>query len=245
MQLDAERVSSDLVNSTKEIPTTTSFSPTMSGEQVVEKLDSLYPKIKTHLDHRGPFQLLVATILSAQCTDVQVNKVTPKLFGKFPDAVSMSEAKISILERLVKSTGFYHVKAKRIKEISKKIIDDHAGKVPQTMEELLTLPGIGRKTANIVLSAGYGRIEGIAVDTHVFRLSRRIGLSDSRTPEKVELDLKRITPREIWPRLSMLLIFHGRTVCFARSPRCTKCPLSAQCLYYNTVVLNHKENSHN
>ncbi len=237
MQLEAERVSRDSTDSTKEKSRTLTFSPIMSGDQVVEKLDSLYPKIKTHLDHRGPFQLLVATILSAQCTDVQVNKVTPKLFEKFPDAASMSEAKISILERLVKSTGFYHVKAKRIKEISKKIIKGYGGKVPQTMEELLTFPGIGRKTGNIVLSAGYGKIEGIAVDTHVYRLSRRIGLSDSKTPEKIEIDLMRITPKELWPRLSMLLIFHGRRVCFARSPQCAKCPLSKKCLYYNSVVL--------
>jgi endonuclease-3 len=217
------------------------FSPTMSGDEVVEKLDSLYPKVKTHLDHRGPFQLLIATILSAQCTDVQVNKVTPKLFAKFPDATRMSKAPISTLEHLVKSTGFYHVKAKRIKEISKKIMCDHGGKVPQTMEELLTLPGIGRKTANIVLSAGYGKTEGIAVDTHVFRLSRRIGLSESPTPEKIEIDLMRITSRELWPRLSMLLIFHGRQVCVARSPECASCPLTAQCLYYNTVISKQEQ----
>lgn len=216
------------------------FSPAMNGTEVVEKLDSLYPKIKTPLDHSDSFQLLIATILSAQCTDVQVNKVTPKLFERFPDAASMSKAPISALESLIKSTGFYHVKAKRIKEISKKIVSDHGGNVPETMEELLTLPGIGRKTANIVLSAGFGKIEGIAVDTHVFRLSRRIGLSVATTPEKIELDLMRMTPKRLWPRLSMLLIFHGRQVCFARSPLCSKCPLTSHCLFYKTVVSKQK-----
>jgi endonuclease-3 len=211
------------------------FAPTMSGKEVVEALDNLYPKIKTHLSHSDPFQLLVATVLSAQSTDVQVNKVTPKLFEKFPDPPSMSKGTIRELERLVKSTGFFHVKARRIKEISKRLLKNFNGKVPDSMEELLTVPGIGRKTANIVLSAGYGKIEGIAVDTHVFRLSRRIGLSQSPTPEKVEIDLMKITPKELWPRLSMLLIFHGRQICFARSPLCSKCVLTSNCAYFKNL----------
>lgn len=203
---------------------------------MVEMLDGVYPKIKTHLAHQNPFQLLVATILSAQCTDSQVNKVTPMLFERFPDPHKMSGAKISELERLVKSTGFFRVKARRIREVSGRIVISFEGRVPDTMEELIGLPGVGRKTANIVLSAGFGKIDGIAVDTHVYRLSRRIGLSKSNTPEKVEQDLIRITPKELWPRLSMLLIFHGRRVCFARKPACDKCVLSSRCVYYRDNV---------
>jgi endonuclease III len=218
--------------SLKKVPT---FSPTMSGKEVVEKLDGIYPRIRTHLAHDDPFQLLVATVLSAQATDVQVNKITPMLFEKYPDAKSMASARISYLERLVKSTGFYHVKARRIKDISKQILSRFDGNVPETMEALLTLKGVGRKTANIVLSAGYGKIEGIAVDTHVFRLSKRIGLSDQNTAERIESDLMRITPKELWPRLSMLLIFHGRQICFARSPKCSECLLNSKCLYFKKL----------
>jgi endonuclease-3 len=208
----------------------------MSGSEVVERLDPLYPKIKTHLTHKDPFQLLIATVLSAQSTDVQVNKVTPALFQSYPDAASMSKAKILSLERMVKSTGFYHVKAKRIKQISKDIMERFHGEVPNTMEGLLILPGVGRKTANIVLSASYGKIDGIAVDTHVFRLSRRIGLAQGNTPEKVEQELMSITPKALWPRLSMLLIFHGRNVCFARAPKCPECVLNSKCRYFKKEV---------
>ncbi|MHB1909029.1 MAG: endonuclease III [Nitrososphaerales archaeon] len=206
--------------------------PTMSGKELVEKLDSLYPKVKTPLSHSNTFQLLIATILSAQCTDAQVNKVTPPLFQKYPDAPSMARAQVRHLEHLVKSTGFYHVKARRIKLVSQKIVSNFEGKVPETMDDLLTLPGIGRKTANIVLSAGYGKIDGIAVDTHVFRVSRRIGLAKSNTPEKIEQELMQITPKDFWPRLSMLLIFHGRRTCFARNPNCESCILRSKCLYF-------------
>lgn len=209
--------------------------PTMSGEEVVDSLDPLYPEIKTPLSHATTFQLLVATILSAQSTDAQINKVTPKLFERFPDACSMSKASIKELERIVRSSGFYHVKARRIRDVSKKIMNEFHGAVPDTMDELTKLPGVGRKTANIVLSAGFDKIEGIAVDTHVFRLSRRIGLTQAKTPEKVEQDLIKITPRRHWPRLTMLLIFHGRFVCNARKPLCEKCVLSTRCLYYKEL----------
>jgi endonuclease III len=211
------------------------MTPTMSGDEVVQKLDPLYPKIKTPLSHENVFQLLIATVLSAQCTDEQVNRVTPILFSKYPNSSTLARAPIRSLEKLVMPTGFYHVKAKRIKEISKKIEEDFEGKVPGSMEDLLKLPGVGRKTANIVLSAGYDKIEGIAVDTHVFRLSRRIGLSEKNTPEKIEEDLMKITSRDNWPRLTLLLILHGRNVCFARGPRCEKCILNTKCLYYSKL----------
>jgi endonuclease III len=211
------------------------FTPSISGKEVVDLLDEIYPKVRTPLSHKSPFQLLIATVLSAQSTDVQINKITPKLFEEFPDAISLAKAPIRELERLIKSTGFFHVKARRIKEISKRIMSDFDGKIPNSMKDLLTITGIGRKTANILLSAGYGKIEGIAVDTHVFRVSRRIGLSQSTTPEKVEIDLMKITPKSLWPRLSMLLIFHGRQICFARSPQCKKCVLNSKCLYFKNL----------
>jgi endonuclease III len=207
----------------------------MTGAEVVQELDHLYPHIKTPLSHENVFQLLIATVLSAQTTDASVNRVAPALFARYPTSTAMARAPVRSLERLVKSTGFFHVKARRIKEISKMIEKDFSGSVPDTMEDLLKLPGVGRKTANIVLSAGFDQIEGIAVDTHVFRLSRRIGLTDKNTPEKIERDLMKITPKKEWARLTVLLILHGRKICFARNPECERCVLSSKCLYYATT----------
>ena len=204
----------------------------MSGDEVVAALDTLYPRVKTPLHHKDAFQLLVATVLSAQCTDAQVNSVTPILFENFPTAKSLSKASLSELEKLVKSTGFYHVKAKRIRQISRDLVRNFHGEIPQKLEELIKLPGVGRKTANIVLSVGFDKIEGVAVDTHVLRLSQRIGLSSEKIPEKIEQDLMHITSKRHWPRLSLLLILHGRTVCNARRPKCEICILSKKCLYY-------------
>ena len=206
----------------------------MSGDEVIQKLNPLYPDIRTPLLHTDTFQLLIATVLSAQCTDEQVNRVTPGLFAQFPSPAAMARAPLRTLEKIVKSTGFFHVKARRIKEISKKLEQEFGGRVPQTMDTLLQLPGVGRKTANIVLSAGFDRIEGIAVDTHVFRLSRRIGLTEQNTPEKIEQDLMKITPKSEWPRLTLVLILHGRSVCFAKGPECGRCVLSSRCMYYAT-----------
>lgn len=211
---------------------------TVLGRTIVDLLDGCYPKIRTPLSHIGPFQLLVATILSAQCTDSQVNKVTPSLFERYPDARTMARANLSDLERLIRSTGFFHVKAKRIKEMSKVILSDFDGKVPETMNELTVLPGVGRKTANIVLSAGLDKIYGIAVDTHVQRLAKRIGLSIEKSPEKIEQDLMRITPKDMWPRLSLLLILHGRRICKARKPICEECLLSRYCNYFKEKESN-------
>jgi endonuclease III len=210
--------------------------PTYTGAEIVKALDTIYPKVKTALTYSNPFELLVATVLSAQCTDAAVNNVTPVLFKRFPNAKSLARANVRTLETIVKSTGFYHVKARRIKALSRILIATYGGEVPKTMSELVALPGIGRKTANIVLSAGYDLIEGVAVDTHVFRVSRRIGLTESNTPEKIELDLMKITPeKELWPRLSMLLIFHGRRTCVARRPLCERCVLRRRCLYFRTM----------
>ncbi|MHB8568018.1 MAG: endonuclease III [Nitrososphaerales archaeon] len=207
--------------------------PTMNGREIVEALDSHYPKIRTPLSHKNAFQLLIATILSAQCTDAQVNKVTPKLFELYPSSKEMALASILDLQQLIKSTGFFRVKSRRIREVSRRIEHDFNGKVPQSMEELTTLSGVGRKTANVVLSAGFDRIEGIAVDTHVKRLAERIGLSNERNPEKIETDLMKVTTKELWPRLSLLLILHGRRICHAKKPQCDKCVLKGKCLYYS------------
>ncbi len=205
---------------------------TVLGRTIIDLLDDCYPKIRTPLSHIGPFQLLVATILSAQCTDAQVNRVTPSLFQEYPDARAMAHAKLHDLERIIRSTGFFHVKAKRIKDVSNMILSDFDGRVPETMRELTVLPGVGRKTANVVLSAGFDKIDGIAVDTHVQRLAKRIGLSREKSPEKIEQDLMRITPKEMWPRISLLLILHGRKICNSRKPICEECKLSKCCNYF-------------
>ena len=204
----------------------------ISGDEIVRTLDPLYPRVKTPLTQKNNFQLLIATILSAQCTDAQDNRVTPIMFSRFPDAGKLSSANLRDLERIAKSTGFYHMKAERIKKVSQMITKDFGGEVPSTLDELIKLPGVGRKTANIVLSAGFDKIEGIAVDTHVKRLSQRIGLSAEKTPEKIEKDLMKITTPNLWPSLSLLLIFHGRAICHARRPECEKCVLSKRCQYY-------------
>jgi len=188
-----------------------------------------YPEAACALTHEDPFQLLVATILSAQCTDARVNMVTPALFGAYPDAMAMSRASQEALEEIIRSTGFYRNKAKSLRGASERIVAAFGGSVPRTMEELLTLPGVARKTANVVLGTGYGVAAGVVVDTHVERLSRRLGLSRGKNPEAIEQDLMRVVPRGSWIDLSHLLIFHGRQVCQARKPACDRCPLRSLC----------------
>ncbi len=188
-----------------------------------------YPKATTELIHNNPFQLLVATILGAQSTDAQVNKVLPSLFKKFRTPRDFTEADIETLKALIHSCGYFNQKARHIKAAAKKIQADYNGKTPASMNELVKLPGVGRKTANIVLSYGFGRDEGIAVDTHVFRLSKRLGLSKARTPEKVERDLLRIIPKKDWGIINGSFIKHGRRVCTARHPKHSECILSDLC----------------
>ncbi|MEK7158005.1 MAG: endonuclease III, partial [Patescibacteria group bacterium] len=171
----------------------------------------------------------VATILSAQCTDKRVNLVTPALFEAYPTPHAMAKAKLSDLERLIHSTGFYHNKANSIQGAAKKVVQDFGGIVPQTMDELLTLPGVARKTANVVLGTGFHKNEGIVVDTHVKRITGRLGLTTQIAPKKIEQDLIKLFPRPAWTQLSHMLIQHGRTVCKAQKPLCLECPLSALC----------------
>lgn len=195
---------------------------------LMAKLTDLYPETKTALDFQTPFQLLVATILSAQCTDARVNMVTPALFARFPTAETMAAAASGEIEALVRSTGFYKNKAKNIRGASLAIVEKHGGQVPGTIEELVQLPGVGRKTANVVLGDAFG-ITGITVDTHVGRLSRRLGLTRKLDPVKVEKVLNRLVPRPAWTRFSHQLILHGRAVCASRKPKCEMCMLAELC----------------
>ncbi|MDO4585210.1 MAG: endonuclease III [Planctomycetia bacterium] len=195
------------------------------AKKVCDELERLYPDAGCSLEHYTPLELLVATILSAQCTDARVNLVTPALFQKYPTAEDYALVSQEELENDIRSTGFYHNKAKNIRACCKILAEQYGGEVPPDMEVLVTLPGVGRKTANCVLGAAYGIAEGIVVDTHVQRLSQRIGLTHSTTPEKIEADLIQIVPQNLWIKLSHQLILHGRNVCPARKPRCEQCTL--------------------
>lgn len=187
-----------------------------------------YPEVRCALHHEDPFQLSVATILSAQCTDKRVNMVTPALFKKYPTAQKMAQASQKDLENLIRSTGFYKNKAKSIKGFSQAIIEHHSGKVPATLEELTALPGFGRKTANVILGVAYG-VPGFVVDTHVRRLTNRMGLTKQKDPTKIEFEIMEFVPKKDWNDLGLLLIQHGRALCEARKPKCEICPLNPIC----------------
>lgn len=197
--------------------------------EILKRLNVLYPAAQCALVHHDPWQLLVATILSAQCTDERVNKVTPDLFRKYPTVHDFAALKPEALEPDVRSTGFFRNKAKSIVGAAGKVAAEFGGRVPQTMEELLTLPGVARKTANVVLGAAYGKASGVVVDTHVFRVSRRLDVTRQNTPEKIEQDLMKVIPREKWIEFSHQLIWHGRKLCLARKPRCPDCLLDEVC----------------
>ncbi|WP_305064107.1 endonuclease III [Methanococcoides sp.] len=192
-------------------------------------LKNEYPDPQPELDYSNEFELLIATILSAQCTDAQVNKVTNELFRKYTNAEALAAADLDVLEKEIYSTGFYRSKSKNIKRTSQLILSDFNGKVPNTMEELTSLPGVARKTANIVLARGFGKIEGIAVDTHVKRVSGKLGLTENTDPKKIEQDLMKLAEQKDWDDLSMTLILHGRRVCDAKKPQCTVCLVSKLC----------------
>lgn len=198
--------------------------------QILDELDRLYPDAHCELvNWQTPVQLLVAVILSAQCTDERVNMVTPGLFARFPDAPALAAADPSELEALIHSTGFYRNKAKHIREACKKIVEKHGGEVPRTMKELIALPGVARKTANVVLGTVFGIPSGVVVDTHIGRLSQRLGMSKASDPKKIEEDLMRLWPQERWIMAGHRLIWHGRRVCNARKPRCAECTLVPLC----------------
>ncbi len=197
--------------------------------QIIRILRREYPDSRTALVYETPLQILVATILAAQCTDERVNKVTPGLFGKYPTAEDFAKSDRAALETEIRSTGFFRNKAKSIIGAARRIVENYGGEVPSTMEELLTLPGVARKTANIVLSSGFGKAEGIAVDTHVRRLSGRLGLSRQTVPEKIEKDLLKLVPRRDWLDFNSLLVDHGRKTCGARKPLCPRCAIRKLC----------------
>ncbi|MBT3392613.1 MAG: endonuclease III [Elusimicrobiaceae bacterium] len=199
-------------------------------KEIIKILQKHYPEVDCALTHKNAYELLMSVILSAQCTDVRVNKTTPILFKKYPTVESMAEAKIFDVEKIVKPTGFYKNKSKSLIESSKKIIKNFGGEVPNSMEKLLTLRGVARKTANVVLGNWYKKSEGVVVDTHVKRLAFRMGLTKNRTPEKVEKDLMKLLPKTKWIWISHALIWHGRKICNARKPKCAICPLDKTCL---------------
>jgi len=194
-----------------------------------DALRAAYPDARCALDHRTPFQLLAATVLSAQCTDARVNQVTPALFAALPTPQAMAAAPVEELEALVHSTGFFRNKAKHLKAAAQRITDVFHGEVPAGMDDLLSLPGVARKTANVVRGTAFGQADGVVVDTHVFRLAHRLGWSKGKTPVHVERDLMARFPREAWIDLSHVLIHHGRRICAARKPRCAECPVHSAC----------------
>ncbi len=196
---------------------------------ILKALDEAYPDAVCALHHRTPWELLVATILSAQCTDVRVNVVTPELFRRFPTPEAMAKATLPELEALIKTTGFFRNKAKSIQGAARKIIADFGGKVPETLAELTTIPGAARKTANVVLGVCFGKAEGVVVDTHVFRIARRLELAKGDTPQKVEQELMQVLPPDHWIRFSHQVIHHGRKVCIARNPKCNVCNMEPLC----------------
>ncbi|MBW4567057.1 MAG: endonuclease III [Tolypothrix carrinoi HA7290-LM1] len=217
---------------TKIIPVSTTrkrLSKKQRAQEILLRLKLLYPDATCSLNYSTPVQLLVATILSAQCTDERVNKVTPALFGRFPDAASLANADLTELENLVRSTGFYRNKAKNIQAACRMIVNEFNSQVPNQMEQLLKLPGVARKTANVVLGHGYGINAGVTVDTHVTRLSQRLGLTKHTDPIRIELDLIELLPQSDWENWSIRLIYHGRAICKARSPACIACQLAELC----------------
>lgn len=199
------------------------------AKKIIQILKKEYPKARTALRYKNAYQLIAATILSAQCTDVRVNAVTPKLFKKYPNVKALAKARTNELERIIHSTGFFKSKAKRLKGMAQTVIREFNGKIPNTMEDLVKLPGVGRKTANVVLHAAFGKSQGIVVDTHIIRVSNKLGLTKNKNPEKIEEDLMKLFKKKDWKIISTALILHGRKICIARKPKCEICKLNKIC----------------
>jgi endonuclease-3 len=206
-----------------------STSPAARAETVLHRLRRRYPRVRSQLTWNSPWELLVSTILAAQCTDTRVNAVTPRFFSRWPTIADLAQAEQSEVEEIIRSTGLYRNKTKNLIQSARKLVENYDAQVPSTMQDLLTLPGVARKTANIVLSHGFGRHEGIAVDTHVKRVSYRLGLTRSKDPGKIEHDLMPLFPRPAWGEINHLLVWFGREVCQARSPKCSQCILTDIC----------------
>jgi endonuclease-3 len=197
--------------------------------RTLERLIQAHPDAHCALDHRSPFQLLVATVLSAQTTDVLVNKITPDLFARWPTAEALARAGVSDIEGTINRMGMFRQKSKNVSGLAKRLVEEHRGEVPRTLDELVKLPGVGRKTANVVLGVAFGAPEGVVVDTHVQRIAQRLGWTKHTTPEKIEQDLMKLFPRSAWDPLSHTLIFHGRRICSAIKPACAACPVADVC----------------
>ena len=207
------------------------------ADRILSILNKLYPQVKPQLFYRNPFELLVATILSAQCTDNQVNRVTPGLFNRLRRPQDFTKTPVAEIEELVRPTGFYRNKARNIKACCAALVEHHGGQVPRTIEELVALPGVGRKTANVVLGAAFNT-PGVVVDTHVARISNRLALTRQKDPKKIELDLMQVIPKKQWSDFSLRLIFFGRETCTARKPKCPVCPLNPLCPYLHKTLAN-------
>ena len=199
------------------------------AEKIIKTLIDFYPDAKCSLDFETPFQILVAVVLSAQCTDERVNKTTPAIFSKYPDAIDFVNMPIETLQELIHPCGFYKTKSKNLKLAAEKIVNNFGGKVPETMEELMSIPGVGRKSANVIMLEAFNKPQGIAVDTHAKRISNRIGFSSEKDPLKIEQDLIKLFPKEYFYDINPLLVWHGRKDCMARNPKCNICPCYALC----------------
>jgi endonuclease-3 len=208
--------------------------------EIIRRLKKRYPDAHCALNHTNPFELLIATILSAQCTDARVNIVTATLFRKYRGPEDFVKVAQTELEKDIHSTGFFRNKAKNIKAASQRLIEVYGGKIPQTMDEILTLGGVARKTANVVLGNAFGIASGVVVDTHVMRLSQRLGLTKQKTPEKIELELQKLVPKKDWVMFPHWMIYHGRQTCIARKPKCTECVLADICPSYSLFVVDAK-----
>ncbi|MEX2315751.1 MAG: endonuclease III [Pirellulales bacterium] len=207
-----------------------------TAAKVVRHLAADYPDVACALENETPFQLLVATILSAQCTDERVNMVTPELFRRWPSAAEMARAPIGALEKVIQSTGFFRNKAKNIQAASRELMEKYDGQVPREMDSLVNLPGVGRKTANVVLGTAYGLATGVVVDTHVTRISRRLGLTKQTDPTKIEHDLMRLVPQSEWVNFAHRMIHHGRRICMARKPKCPACSMRKFCPKIGVII---------
>jgi endonuclease III len=226
----AKKVLRKVVTKATRKPARVRFPPDPARVNAILKgLDGLYPDADCELHRDNPFQLLCATILSAQCTDERVNMVTPKLFSVFPTPERMAEAPLPVLEDIIRPTGFFRMKAKSLKGAAQLLVERHGGQLPHTIDELRQLPGVARKTANVVLGTAFNIADGVVVDTHVQRLALRLALTKQTTPEKIEQDLMKVIPRDRWIKFSHQLIWHGRRMCFARKPDCEHCPLVPNC----------------
>lgn len=202
--------------------------------EIIKKLKKYYPDATCSLDFKTPFQMVVAVMLSAQCTDERVNKTTPSLFEKYGTPEAICNMELEELEKIIHPCGFYKNKAKNIKAMAKEIIEKYNGEVPKTMEELTSLPGVGRKSANVVMLEVFNNPQGIAIDTHAKRISNRVGLSKNSVPEKIEQDILKIIPKEYYKDVNHLLVWHGRKICDARKPRCSECPINNECKEFQT-----------